>query len=914
MISALRLFRRTALLAVAICCSPFLPAQPAVTARLAAPISSQAGRVALAHTAEPRATVAEDLGSAPASAVLPEMTIRFSLTSSQTEALDKLLAEQHNPDSPLFQKWLTPDTFAAKFGMAESDLAKVREWLTAQGFAITQTGRARNFISFRGTVAQAQTAFGTQIHLLRADGETHMANVTDIALPTALSQTVLSVQGLSDFAPKPHYNSSTGNHFVVPEDIQTIYDVKSAHTAGYTGSGITIVVPGQATIDLANINAFRSLSGLPAKTLTVKTYAAPRNGAGDDTESYADVEWAGALAPDADLIYVTSNNVYISLQYAIDNNLGAVVAMSYGTCEGIVSSSSKDYLNAVGQEANTFGITIVASSGDSGAMDCEVHGAGGPTAGTTGLNVDMPASSPYYLAVGGTVFNEGAGTYWNATNSATYGSAKGYIPEVAWNESGSTYHLFASGGGASAYFIKPSWQTGTGVPADGKRDVPDVALTAGAHDAYLICLPGYCATGFRNSTGSTFAIAGTSIAAPNVAGMMALVVQKAGSRIGNPNPRIYTLAASSAGSSVFHDIVSGDNKVPCKAGTTGCPSGGTIGYTAGVGYDQVTGWGSIDAANLVNTWALSSGSGGTGGNGLLTSTTSVTSSASQGVINTSLNFTAKVTGTGTVPTGTAYFLVNGSLEDFASLVNGQLTRPLDLTTSNNFQIGDNVVSVRYSGDTVYAASVSEIHVLVTTTSVTPVVDFAITPATKAVTVAAGGTVNVDYVLASSTGFAGNIALSLSSTSASFKGCPKFTPASVTLSSGANSATSTLTLKTASCGSTAASLSHAPSAGGRRGGSLAGGGLALAALLMLSRPRRRRWASLVGAVLLGVASMSLSGCGSGGDVSKLFNGGGATTAPVVNSPAGSYDLIVSATATNGSGVASSKYAVLTVTVQ
>src|SRR4029077_16256921 len=123
-----------------------------------------------------------------------------------------------------------------------------------------------------------------------------------------------------------------------------------------------------------------------------------------------------------------------------------------------------------------------------------------PSSASQGLAVDFPASSPYVTGAGGTEFNENGHTYWSATNNATAGSAISYIPEMTWNDTATDKVLSSSGGGASILFAKPSWQQGAGVPADGFRDVPDIALNASPdHDPYLICSAGWCTNGYRNS-------------------------------------------------------------------------------------------------------------------------------------------------------------------------------------------------------------------------------------------------------------------------------------------------------------------------------------------------------------------------------------------------------------------------------
>ena len=229
----------------------------------------------------------------------------------------------------------------------------------------------------------------------------------------------------------------------------------------------------------------------------------------------------------------------------------------------------------------------MVSSGDSGAAGCD--SASTETA-THGRGVNGLCSTPSSVCVGGTEFNDLStpSLYWLTSNaSGTQASAVSYIPEVVWNESGPGAGLWASGGGASAVYAKPSWQAGSGVPADGKRDVPDVALTASGHDGYLIY-----------QSGGLYVVGGTSAAAPAFAGVMALVVQHSGARQGNANAALYSLGSKqrAGGASVFHDITSGNNGVP-----------GQSGFGATAGYDQATGLGSVDASILVNHWSDANG-------------------------------------------------------------------------------------------------------------------------------------------------------------------------------------------------------------------------------------------------------------------------------------------------------------------
>ncbi len=227
---------------------------------------------------------------------------------------------------------------------------------------------------------------------------------------------------------------------------------------------------------------------------------------------------------------------------------------------------------------------------------------------TQGLAVDAPGSSPNVTGMGGSEFNEGSGNYWAAASGTDVtSSALSYIPEMVWNDTFSPENdgqLLAGGGGASTFFTtKPSWQTGTGVPADNARDVPDLSLNSSPiHDPLLICLQGSCVTGFRYTDETLTVVGGTSAAAPTFAGIVALINQHMSTSKGqgNINAILYPMASSVP--SAFHDITTGNNKVPCETGTPDCPNGGQIGYSAAVGYDQASGLGSIDAFNLVMNW------------------------------------------------------------------------------------------------------------------------------------------------------------------------------------------------------------------------------------------------------------------------------------------------------------------------
>lgn len=595
---------------------------------------------AVRGSAHPRARAQYDQGRTDASRMISG-AITFRLSAAQQTELDQLLREQQDPKSPNYHRWITPDQYAARFGMSSNDLQKVSSWLQSQGLNVDSISRNRNEISFSGSVGQVEYAFKTEIHNYAIRGEQHFANAMDVSLPAALSPLVLGIRGLNNFQPKPYIQPAprvtsnlSGNHFLAPGDFATIYNVPST----YTGAGQKIAIIGQTTINTSDLDAFRTNSGLPLTSASnFQQVLVPGTGnaincSGDEGEADLDLEWSEAVAKNATIVYVYAGagtgtcttrtaNVFDALQYAITHSpvVAPIISISYGNCEANLGKSFILTLQQWAQEANAQGQTIVGPAGDQGAADCESATA---STATKGLAVDVPAAIPEVTGVGGSEFTGDSSQcannscpasgspadspYWSGSSSLTSGaSALTYIPETTWNDTAAASTLSSTGGGASTVFGKPSWQTGAGVPADGKRDVPDVALNASpAHDPYLTCGPGDCTNGFRDSSNNYAAVGGTSAGAPTFAGILALINEATSSNgLGNVNPMLYSLAANNSSNNAFHDVASGDNKVPCTSGTANCPAGTTsIGFKAGADYDQTTGLGSLNVANLISAW------------------------------------------------------------------------------------------------------------------------------------------------------------------------------------------------------------------------------------------------------------------------------------------------------------------------
>ena len=637
-----------------------------------------------------------DQGLAAPTLNLDHILLLFQTSATQQQDLESLLKAQQNPSSPDYHNWLTPEQFGDRFGISAADHAKVIQWLQDEGLTINESARGRNWVAFSGTTAQVTRTLRTSIHSYNVNGESHFANAEDPQVPAALAPIVKGFIGLDDFVPKPNaarlipigtdpsYNRGA-SHYLVPEDFSTIYNLNPLYQAGFDGTGQSIAIVGQSAVLLSDIRAFRARYNLPPNDPKLIPYAADPGFNGAQLEGNLDLEWAGAIAPKATIFYFYGPNVLTATIAAINLNAAPVISISYGGCE---IDFSVLFYQAAAQQANAQGITILASSGDSGAASCDRQG--GATFATRGRAVSFPAVLPEVTAVGGTQFNEGTANYWADTNTINFGSALSYIPEIAWNESSPRFGLLATGGGASIRFSKPDWQTGPGVPLDQARDIPDISLSAAVHDAYYITY-----------LGSLGGVAGTSASSPSLAGILALLNQYQVANafqkqpgLGNINPQLYRLAQVAP--SAFHDIISGDNKVPCAQGTPDCLAD-TIGYSAGPGYDLATGLGSIDADQFFAQWNTA------------TAAVSVTFTINPAkvTVNDTADFLAVVTpvsSSGT-PTGTVTFSAGTIPLGSAVLTNtdGRQTAKLTLPAWR-LGAGNGTINAVYAGDATFSGA------------------------------------------------------------------------------------------------------------------------------------------------------------------------------------------------------------------
>jgi subtilase family serine protease len=579
---------------------------------------------------------------------------------------------------------------------------------------------------------------------------------------------------------RPDFTSSiSGGVFFSPGDIATVYDINPLYSGGVNGAGQSIAVVGQSAVVVSDVEKFQSAAGLAVKDPTL--VLVPGTGSstivsGDESESDLDLEWSSAIAPGADVFFVytgssTNFNAFDAIQYAVDERLASIISVSYGACETALQGFS---LETVFTQAAAQGQTIVAASGDGGSTSCSGDKNGLTTAQQFALAVTYPASSPFVTGIGGTEITAANSvstnsTYWVAkSTSDVLSSAKIYIPEISWNDDSPQNGLSASGGGPSALFAKPSWQKGVpGIPNDSKRDVPDVALYASpAFPGYLYCTSdttawntaapaqqASCNSGFRDSATNDLTVAGgTSFSTPIFAGIIALINQKQGYAGGQGllNPTLYTLASnSSTYASAFHDVTSGNNN--CNAGSTYCGTT-TTGFSAGTGYDEVTGLGSVDVDKLAGVWPASTAT-------VIGTKTAITATTTTPVINTNDVFTITVTSeTGTTtPAGTLTLDIDGgttgggtTVKSLALTASGTYVYTTQFTTGGTHQI-----VALYSGDTTHAASTGVISVAVSGTT-SGLGTF--TVAGTNVTVSRGSSANSTITVTPKNGYTGTVYL------------------------------------------------------------------------------------------------------------------------------------------------------------
>jgi len=636
-----------------------------------------AERVTLGGNVHPLARAEFDRGVVADSLPMNRILLLLKRGDDQEASLQDFLQKLQDKGSSHFHQWLTPEQFGAQFGPADSDVQAVTDWLTRQGFSINKVYGGKTVIEFSGTAGQVQRAFGTDIRNYQVNGKLYSANATDPQIPSALAPVVTGIVSLHNFpkqfhlkpvgvfsrgrpvgAVNPSYTAPAGGgYFVTPADFATIYNTAALLSTGNDGTGQSIAIVGETDINVSDIQNFRQLFHLPANftgaNVIVNGEDPGVTSKDEEAEADLDVEWSGAVAPGAQIKFITSSStastagIDLSALYILEHNLAAVMSESYGACEQSLGSAGNAFYKNLWAQASAQGITAVVSAGDGGSAGCDDFGT--QELAIHGLAVSGLASTPYNVSVGGTDFDQQNNwtQFWTNNNDPISSqSALGYIPEFTWNDScadaglsgcsgGANLNIVAGSGGPSTIYGKPSWQVGTaGMPTDSKRDQPDVSLFSGngkTGSAYIICQADVTtppeASCNLNIIGFTYeAVGGTSAAAPAFAGIMALVNQKTGSRQGNANDVLYQLAkgngavcnatqaAATGNACSFYDVTKGNNSVPCPGGLVNCSSKspslngvmvdstGNPAWSTNAGYDMATGLGTLNGANLAQRW------------------------------------------------------------------------------------------------------------------------------------------------------------------------------------------------------------------------------------------------------------------------------------------------------------------------
>jgi len=590
---------------------------------LPAPDAGEGALVTLRGNTRPEAKAINDRGRVSDDLIIHHMMLQLQRTPEQEQALQQFINDIHDPNSPLFHHWITAAEFGQRYGVASAGIARVTDWLESQGFKVNLVYPNQMVIDFTGSAGQIRQAFHTEIHNLLVNGESHIANMSDPQIPAALASTVSGVVSLNDFRPhpmlkpRPNYTVGNGRYPVVPADLATIYNFNPAFAAGISGQGQTIVLIEDTDVySTADWDTFRSVMGLASayplgSQAQVHPPSSPTNNCTDpgytlnDIEAAVDVEWASAGAPSAaiELASCADTDTNFGGFIALENLLNAsgtppaIVSISYGDSESYQGASVNAYISSLYQQAVAEGVSVFVSSGDEGAASSDTCGEA-----VHGITVSGLTSTAYNVSVGGTDFADTYqgtnATYWNSGNTANYGSALSYVPEIPWNDSCAsvligdykgilpTYGsdglcndaiysdlittVSGSGGpsgcatgapdtggvvsGTCAGYPKPAWQSGLiGNPSDGVRDIPDVSLFAangvwGHYYAFCFSDPNNRGSSCSGAPDTWSRDGGTSFAAPIMAAIQSLINQASGTRWGNPNPSYYSLAATEYGS------------------------------------------------------------------------------------------------------------------------------------------------------------------------------------------------------------------------------------------------------------------------------------------------------------------------------------------------------------------------------
>lgn len=510
------------------------------------------------------------LGALESSTQVP---VTFVLPLRNKDVLEDLLQKMYDPaDKEHYGKYLSSQEFIERFAPTEDDYKKVIAYAKSLGLTVTGKHPNRTLLNVSGQATALETAFNLRLeHYQQPNGRKFYAPSANPEVPTTIAAIIHGIVGLDNHAVwRPFHRkketefpisgaashtfpSGPGNGFG-PNDLLTAYNL--SQTAS-NGSGQVIALFELGGYQASDINEYTKYFGLPTANLK-NVLVDGGAGSGINPEVTLDIELALALAPQSQIyVYEGPNSdqgVLDTYNRIATDNIAKQVSTSWGLGETLVNSQYLQAENAIFQQMAAHGQTIYAAAGDSGAYDNYSNDS------TQTLMVDDPASQPYVVGVGGT----------RLTVNPVSGA---YESESVWNNG---LGKGAGGGGISTVWPIPSWQKNVATLSSATtRNVPDVALNADTNSGYAI---------YHDSQWQVFG--GTSCAAPLWAAFTACVNQVLTANqqpvLGFANPVLYAIGAGSSYAADFHDVTSGNN----------------LHYAAGKGYDNASGWGSFNGANL----------------------------------------------------------------------------------------------------------------------------------------------------------------------------------------------------------------------------------------------------------------------------------------------------------------------------
>ena len=466
-----------------------------------------------------------------------KMSVSVSLKLRNSSELDKLIADASNPRSPQHGRFITPAQFNDRFAPTQSAVDTVSNFLRGQGLSVAKVSPNRQVVTANGTAAQLQHAFGTSLgnYTDTAEHRDYFANDSAPKLPANVASAVQGIVGLDNHAVM--HKNSVSHKASAPSGYNPT-QLRGAYDTGSlgTGSGQSVALWEFDGYQTSNISQYdKQFSLSSAAPQTVSVDGANYDSSPSDGQ--------GEVELDIEIVQAMAPAASTYVYEAPNSDQGEIDMANQIASDNKVSVVSISWGSC---EPDTTPSAITGTSNaikQATAEGISFFSASGDdgskdcTRSQTGSSVDAvdyPASDPNVTGVGGTHLT---------VSGNSYGS------ESAWN---------GSGGGTSTVFDAPGYQTGSG----GKRTVPDVSSDADPNSGYAIF-----------SAGSWQVYGGTSCAAPMWAGLAALI----GGQLGAFNQALYGLNGTG-----FHDVTSGSN--------------GT--FSAGQGYDQVTGWGSYDGAKL----------------------------------------------------------------------------------------------------------------------------------------------------------------------------------------------------------------------------------------------------------------------------------------------------------------------------